>query len=630
MRHDTFKVVLAAVHLEAGPEAVPLGAACTAAALKAAFPGLAVCLAEACVEDGAEALAGKIKAGPLDGEAFLTAVGFSLYSWNRETMLGAAALLREEKPDWFLFCGGPEATALPGGLSQTEGGPFDEVISGEGESGAVRVLAACRTCEYLHQKGANIPDSGAPWRLKPHAWLDRNTADATGDRNAVTALTTESAAPFVPGDFAAYPSPWLDGTLDAAKREGVLWELARGCPYTCAYCYESSAGLIGSGGPVGSSGPGNKRVRYIGEERLLAELRLFLRVDAPYVFVLDPTFNADDKRAIRILDLIERETRNVLAASGRRARTKWHFEIRAELITGEQARRFARLGASLQIGLQTADPKIAALISRSFDRGRFMSGINRLNREGVIFGLDLIYGLPTDTLAGFKRSLDFALSLYPNNLDLFPLAVLPGTALWERATEWGLETAKPEASSSPQAATGYEVTATPNFPAADLAKAKKLCEAADVFYNQGRAVAWFNQVLYPLKIKPSAFLEGFASFANFAKYPDGPASNSIEEQQLNYLSAQYQKAKKTALLSAVRDVVRYHGAWGRALAENAVTVINFSYDPDEVLGEADLQSFAATASKHPVTVQVGPGKNGVEMRRLTRPGKDSQRNHKPR
>jgi hypothetical protein len=561
MKQFTGKVVLAAVHLEPGPEAVPLGAASVAAALKAAFPGLLVRLTETCVKDGAEALVRKIRAAFPDSTDVPVAAGFSLYSWNRETMVRAAALLRKERPSWFLFCGGPEATALPGGLSQTEGGPFDAVIAGEGEAGAVLALGK---------------------------WL-------SSDSNAAADTASESGGPFAAGDFAAYPSPWLDGTLDAAKREGVLWELARGCPYSCAYCYESI-------GLRFDESHGSKRVRYTGEERLLAELRTFLRAKAPYVFVLDPTFNADDKRAIRVLRLIETETQEALTGT----QTQWHFEVRAERLTGEQARRFARIGASLQIGLQTADSKTAALIGRDFNRGRFVSGIGRLNREGVIFGLDLIYGLPGDSLAGFKRSLDFALSLYPNNLDLFPLAVLPGTALYEQAAELGLAAAK----TAP-----YEVISSADFPAADLAKAKTLCEAADVFYNQGRAVAWFNQVLYPLKIKPSAFLEGFAKYLDSL---DSPVLNSIEEQQLNYLSQRYGKANKTALLPAVKDIVRYHGAWGRALAENAVTVIDFNYDPDEVLGEAamDLQSFAATAVKQPVTVQVSPGKGGVETRRL--------------
>jgi hypothetical protein len=236
-----------------------------------------------------------------------------------------------------------------------------------------------------------------------------------------------------------------------------------------------------------------------------------------------------------------------------------------------------------------------------------VSGINHLNREGTAFGLDLIYGLPGDSLSGFRRSLDFALSLYPNNLDLFPLAVLPGTALADKAAQFGLQ-ADPDAP--------YQVQSTPGFSVADLEKAERLSKAADCFYNRGRAVAWFNQVLYPLRVKPAAFLEGFAGYAEgtglLQSGADGADDSAvIEKQQLIYLEKMYRRAKKDALLPAVRDVVRYHGAWGRALAEGAVTEIEFTYHPDEVLGAMDLEAFAAAARSSPVRGRVGPGKDGA-------------------
>jgi acetyl-CoA carboxylase biotin carboxylase subunit len=91
-----------------------------------------------------------------------------------------------------------------------------------------------------------------------------------------------------------------------------------------------------------------------------------------------------------------------------------------------------------------------------------------LNKEDLSFGLDLIYGLPGDSLAGYRKSLDFALSLYPNNLDLFRLSVLPGTALRDRAEELGLKY---------QSEAPYEVISTPEFSAADLAAAETAAAA---------------------------------------------------------------------------------------------------------------------------------------------------------
>ncbi|GHV88306.1 B12-binding domain-containing radical SAM protein [Spirochaetia bacterium] len=611
-------IALIAVHLESGPDAVPLGAASVASALQAAFPALSVSLLETFVAGGTAAILNIINAAQTKDAPFF-ALGFSLYSWNRSFMVEAAKVLRSEQPDRFLFCGGPDATALPAGLSAADGGPFDAVVRGEGEAAAVRLLGSllfgigvdCMrrvhtpplwgVIKGMDPETNTLPKQPYPGRSAAGLVDSLRGSDTVDGVISVDGNTGSETLSF-PGGLDRLPSPWLDGTLKPESRQGALWELARGCPYSCAYCYESRGFAESHGFDEPKAG---KRVRYISDERLLAELRLFIRARTPYIFVLDPTFNTDHQRAVKILDMIERESRELNAQGGG---IHWHFEARGELLTKEQARRFARLGASLQIGLQTADPKIAALVGRSFNRGRFVSGINHLNREGAAFGLDLIYGLPGDTVSGFKRSLDFALSLYPNNLDIFRLAVLPGTALADKAAAFGI---------SANPAAPYQVYSTPQFSAADLQKAERLSKAADCFYNRGRAVAWFNQLLYPLRTKPAAFLEGFAEYAETAGFLQDNTgtgnSAAIEKQQLIYLEKRYRKAKKDALIPALRDIVRYHGAWGRALAENAVTEIDFTYHPDAVLGEAalDLEAFASVTRPDPIRAQVRPGDGGA-------------------
>ncbi|GMO67878.1 MAG: hypothetical protein Ta2A_15860 [Treponemataceae bacterium] len=390
-------IILVSAHIEDCPEAVPLGAASVAAALRQAFPHISIQLLETftSIESAAsENAASFVKKIQKTLTAGTIAIGFSVYSWNRALMLHAARILRAAHPQLFFFCGGPEVTALPEGLIAAEGGAFDAVIRGDGEIEAVRVLG-----EVLC-----TPRSGA--------------------RQPKSAGGAVSVQPCRIDSLESLPSPWLDGTLDIGEH-AVLWELSRGCPYACAYCYESKGAQ------------GGKRVRYMSDERIRAELALFLQKKAPYVFVLDPTFNSDNERALNILDLIYSQT----AASG--AGTHWHFEVRSELLNRRQAHGFAKIGASVQIGLQTANPKAAALIGRGgfdsgFDAAKFRAKINLLNDAGVTFGLDLIYGLPGDTLDDYKKSVDYALSLYPNNLDMFRLSVLPGTALWDNAAELGL------------------------------------------------------------------------------------------------------------------------------------------------------------------------------------------------
>jgi radical SAM superfamily enzyme YgiQ (UPF0313 family) len=549
-----FRIVLVTIHVGRGSQAVPLGAACVAAALKA-DPRLSgrvsVELLEAFPEESVRSLADRVASRGAD------LVGFSLYLWNRAASVECAALIAERLPGATLLAGGPDAGANPGGLLKgTGGGPFDLLAAGEGETSTAAAVRALLD-------GAEL--GGIP-----------GIAAASGTAAAPASV---SFAPLE--DAAALPSPWLTKTLAVRKGGGALWELARGCPYACTYCYESK---------------GERKLRRIPEERLKRELALFAESGVGSVFVLDPTFNADKERARRVLDLIAEEGKGI----------HFHFEVRAESLDRGLAKRFAGIDASLQIGLQTARPEISEKVGRHLERGLFASKIGLLNEEGAVFGLDLIYGLPGDDIGGFRGSLDFALSLYPNNLDIFPLAVLPGTALADEAVALGLDFDR----SSP-----YLVKSTPTFPARDLAKARDLAAANDLFYNRGRAVPWFNQVLHPLSEKPSFFLEGFSAFMGKRKRPDPADPVGIERLQLEYLDERYESAGLEFLLPAVWDVVRFNGAYARALAEGMETTIDFNYDPNEVLSPdaVDLDAFASLADIRPGRYRVVCGADGPEL-----------------
>ena len=178
-------------------------------------------------------------------------------------------------------------------------------------------------------------------------------------------------------------SPWLDGTLDSVPivrdGRGALWELSRGCPFSCSYCYESR---------------GEKTVREIPLPRLEKELEYFSQKGIERIFVLDPTYNASKKRALSLLALIEQKALDI----------HFNFEIRAELVDQDLAQAFSRIPCSLQIGLQTVNETSLSLVNRPVDFKKFAAGVTRLNTAGIVFGMDLMYGLPGDNLKGFKRS----------------------------------------------------------------------------------------------------------------------------------------------------------------------------------------------------------------------------------
>jgi len=432
------------------------------------------------------------------------AVGFSIYVWNRDLSCKIATELRRLHPAVKLFCGGPEVTAEPGSVLNL--GIFDFVITGEGE---VPFLSLCQNLS-----------AGKDYSRIP---------------GVVTAATSIIQTPPPITNLDSLPSPYLTGVIDTHTTPGILWQLSRGCSFTCDFCFDSR-GVHG--------------VRHFSLERVELELRHFAATGVSQIFVLDSTFNLNPERAKKILRMIKKHAPNI----------HFHFEVRNEFIDREMAKLFAQISCSLQIGLQSADQEVLRLVGRSFNKADFSAKVGLLNDSGAVFGFDLIYGLPGDTLDGFRRTLDYALSLYPNHLDVFPLAVLPGTRLASRGTALKLHwDTKPP----------YILESTDSFNSADMAAAAELATACDIFFTRGKAVAWFNAIVAALALKPSAFLHKFGlwlinSRGEGTKESD-LSDDDIWEMQSLFLRETFNNKKTTRFLPLVLDIVSYHHQYAAVL-----------------------------------------------------------------
>ena len=487
---------LVSIHPYPSPQSIPLGNAFLKAyALKSA---VSIGLVDFYLGEDAAACAAKL------AEPLPVAVGFSIYLWNRDLSCEIAAELRRSHPAVKLFCGGPEVTADPG--SVTSMGIFDFVIVGEGE---VPFLSLCQTLtsggDYSEILGILLPGAAILPPPPPVANLD------------------------------SIPSPYLTGVIDTHANPGILWQLSRGCSFTCDFCFDSR-GIHG--------------VRHFSLERLESELRHFAATGVSQIFVLDSTFNLDPKRAKKLLRMIKNIAPDI----------HFHFEVRNEFIDREMAKLFAQIACSLQIGLQSVDREVLRLVGRSFDKADFTAKVGLLNESGAIFGFDLIYGLPGDTLDGFRHTLDYALSLYPNHLDIFPLAVLPGTRLASRGNALNMRwDNKPP----------YILEATDSFSTADMAAASELAAACDIFYTRGKAVAWFNAVVAVLGLKPSDLLHKFSDWlidqmGSSRKESDFSDDDIWKMQQL-FLKHLFNHKKVKRFLPLVLDLVNYHYLYAAVL-----------------------------------------------------------------
>jgi oxygen-independent coproporphyrinogen-3 oxidase len=84
----------------------------------------------------------------------------------------------------------------------------------------------------------------------------------------------------------------------------------------------------------------------------------------------------------------------------------------------------------LSIGAQSADPAQLALLERQHDFGTVVEAVTDARSAG--FGnisLDLIFGLPDQSLASWQKSLTAALGLETQHLSLYCLTIEPGTPM---------------------------------------------------------------------------------------------------------------------------------------------------------------------------------------------------------
>jgi radical SAM superfamily enzyme YgiQ (UPF0313 family) len=547
-------VICTTLLIEKSPQALPLGAACIATSIKHSKELEGKCqvaLKAFCLEDKdfpkdkneaalyiAEKLIEEEKGGLENSSPVIFC--FSCFVWNIEVLENAAKILRDK--GFVCIAGGPEITAHPSFYKS-----FDYTVSGEGE---VSVPLLISKIIGQSEKSDKVIISQSP-------------------------------------DLSLIHSPYLDGIIDPSEYEGALWELARGCPYKCAYCYESK---------------GQKTVRMFPMERIKAELDLFAKKKVPQVFVLDPTYNVNKKRAVELLRLIASKTPDIF----------YYFEARAELIDRELAREFTRIPCALQIGLQSANEETLRLVNRPFDKKKFVRGLSILNEEGVTFGLDLIYGLPGETFGSFRDGIDFAISQYPNNLEIFCLSVLPGTDLFDRADGLGLVYEK----EAP-----YHVLKTKEFSADDMKRAEKLSKACTCFYNSGRAVPWFNSVCRLLKFKPSKIFELFyEKYTDFCKQLCSQCGHEshveIEKIQLEFLREQCKQKNLQRYYPALEDIVKFYGAISRTTDSGKNEVVSLNYDAEYVASDyaSDIRYFVENLRPKKCRIQTFINKGSADFR----------------
>jgi len=323
----------------------------------------------------------------LEGEA-PDLIGLSVTVWNLERTLHLCRELKKRLPGSFLLLGGPEVTGDNEYL--LERGGFDAGVAGEGEETFVALLDALLRGRSPRTIPGLLLREGESWAFTPPRALVEH--------------------------LDGIPSPYLAGILEPSFLNSVFLETVRGCPHRCAYCYYHKS---------------YPRVRTFALDRIQRELCWALERGVKDVTIIDPCF----ARRPHLRELLEMMAE---VNSGRRFRVQ--CELNAEDLHGDLVRLLARAGVnSVEVGLQTTNPRALEVIHRRFSQEGFLTGVKLLRGAGIRAVVDIIVGLPADTLDDVKRSVDFLVEHEAfDDLQLYPLSLLPGTELRQRASDLGL------------------------------------------------------------------------------------------------------------------------------------------------------------------------------------------------
>ena len=106
-------------------------------------------------------------------------------------------------------------------------------------------------------------------------------------------------------------------------------------------------------------------------------------------------------------------------------------EANPESLTVELAAALAKVGVTrVSLGVQTLDNTELTAIGRIHDADRALAAIATVKNAGLDVSCDLMCGLPGQTTASWKRTLDGVLAAAPHHVSVYPLTLEEGTPLY--------------------------------------------------------------------------------------------------------------------------------------------------------------------------------------------------------
>lgn len=409
---------------------------------------------------------------------------FSCYIWNISYIDHLLSYLGQSLPDASLIGGGPEVQhdIKEEYLRQKY---WDFLMPGDGEVEVLDILNSL-TGETTQA------DLKAFWEKlrQDKSYLD--VLDLKEDRKTVDM----DKLPFY------YPH-----YRDKLSHKIVTYESSRACPFRCSYCVSSLEG----------------RPRFKSLDRVYKELDYFFEEAIPLVKFLDRSSNFPADRSFKIFSYL------IDKAKTRQTYPCFHFELEASLLDEATVELLEKAPQDLfqfEIGVQSIHEETLKRVNRHPMREQDYVYLDRLikaKRQHI--HLDLIAGLPGETLDQLESSFNKLWQLQPDMLQLGHLKLLRGTGVREDAIRlgYGFNLQPP-----------YEVYRSDAMCAEEIILTEQVAHMTDAYPNKGLLVDSMDFLLKHTDLSPFRML---AELFTYYRAWQGEAfrSLSLDETLFVYL-----------------------------------------------------------------------------------------------
>jgi radical SAM superfamily enzyme YgiQ (UPF0313 family) len=223
------------------------------------------------------------------------------------------------------------------------------------------------------------------------------------------------------------PSPYLAGIFDKKIKKNINQNIkniyvlaARGCPYRCFYCFRSVK---------------FEKVRHFSISRIIAEMQHLYKLGIRRFSFLDDTFMMSKLNLDKLAEHYKKLFKN------NKERPILNIMTRPETLDNQTLKALKKIGVrTIQIGLQSINPAVQHYFGREegYDFKEFERILKMSKKLGIKIFLDIIIGMPGDSLEYFKKTVNFAASLDPARIQIKQMYLNPDTVFYLNRKKYGI------------------------------------------------------------------------------------------------------------------------------------------------------------------------------------------------